>query len=130
MADKAPATKQIALKFLVTEDESAKIRKWINNALVSGHVAVDEPLTEGIKEMRTDVRIQLQNVECIMIMEATKTLPDQKVTCLVDDLSAGGGCISLPETIPLVKGGAFRLELKFIAPDFYIKGQIVGLRRR
>gem|GEM_PF-3285639 len=129
MADEQQTTKQIALKFLVSEDESAKIRKWVNEELIRRNVQVDQPLTEGVKDLRSDVRVQLQNVECTMITEPGKTLPEQSFKCFVDDLSAGGGCVTIPQAQPLVKGGGFRLELKFIAQDFSVHGKIVGLRK-
>ena len=130
MADQAPGTKQIALKFLVTEDESSKIRKWVNEELVRRNVQVDQPVSEGVKDMRSDVRVQLQNVECTMHTDPGKTLPEQQIKCFIDDLSAGGGCVTIPQAQPLVKGGGFKLILAFIAPDFFVRGQIVGLRKR
>ena len=130
MSAAPPPLKQIAMKFIVVEQESAMIRKWINTSLVHLNAKIDAAEDSNIKDLRSDVRVELGDLKTIMITDASENLPVQRISCVVNDLSAGGACVSISANQPLVKGGRFQLLLSFIAEGFSVRGHIVGLRKR
>lgn len=129
MSLKSPQMKQIALQFIVSEKDSAIIRKWINQSVINRTLRIDQIDDANIKEMRSDVRVELLNVDTLLITDPTANLPQQNIRCVLNDLSAGGACISIDANHQIAKGGAFRLQLFFIEENFFARGHIVGLRK-
>lgn len=118
----------IAIKFekMADADETA-LRAFLTRELAQRQATYDEPDTAE-KKRRETFRVKLSNVRIKVITEATPKVPQQELVVLLDDISAGGCCIGVPQTTPLSKGGTIYLTLDFCQPPLSLRGTVLGLR--
>lgn len=124
----APALKMIAIKFdKMSDADETTLRGFLTRELTQRQAKYDEPDNE-VKKRRESFRVKLNNVKIKIITEATPKVPQQELEVLLDDLSAGGCCVALPQAIPVSKGGTVYLTLHFCQPPVSLRGTILGLK--
>jgi hypothetical protein len=124
----APALKMIAIKFEKMSDaDQTTLLGFLTRELTQRQAKYDEPDNE-LKKRRESFRVKLHNVKIKIITEATPKVPQQEIEVLLDDLSAGGCCVGVPQAIPVSKGGTVYLTLHFCQPSVSLRGTILGLR--
>jgi hypothetical protein len=124
----ATALKMIAIKFEKMSDaDETTLRGFLTRELTQRQARYDEPDSEA-KKRRESFRVKLHNVKIKVITEATPKVPQQDIEVLLDDLSVGGCCVGVPQTIPVSKGGTVYLTLHFCQPSLSLRGIILGLR--
>jgi hypothetical protein len=124
--------KYIAVKFdKLPEAHEASLCAFINRELMQKNVAVDSP--EGIpKNVRDAFRVVFSGVNkpIKVITKATQSIPQQTLDVEIQNLSAGGCSLCLPDKMSVVKGGAIQLTLDFCEPPILVNGTILGLRSK
>jgi len=120
--------KMIAVKFdkLADADETA-LRGFLTRELAQKQARYDEPNTDE-KKKRESFRVKLSNVKVRVVTEATPKVPQQELEVFLDDISVGGCCLGLPQTVTVSKGGGVYITLHFCRPHLSIRGTILGLR--
>ncbi len=122
-------TKMIAVKFSsLSEAGEATLRAFINRELTHKNITFDAPDTHE-KNKRESFRVRFRGFKIKCVTEATQKVPEQEIEAYLDDLSVGGCCIAVPNSLPLPKGGTIHLDLHFCKPPLKILGKILGLRR-
>ena len=121
--------KFIAVKFARLSDaDETNIRGFITRELTQKNLTVDEPTTLD-KKKREVFRVRFRNAKVKVVTEATQKVPQLELEVLLEDLSVGGCCISIPADQSVAKGGTIYLTLHFCQPPISVRGEILGLRR-
>ncbi len=121
--------KFIAVKFARLSDaDETNIRGFITRELTQKNVTVDDPDTFE-KQKREVFRVRFRDTKVKVVTEATQKVPQLEMEVLLEDLSVGGCCISLPASQSVAKGGTIYMTLHFCQPPVSVRGEILGLRR-
>lgn len=124
----APASKMIAIKFdQMADADETTLRGFLIRELTQRPARYDEPDNES-KKRRETFRVKLRDVKIRIVTEATPKVPQQDIEVLLEDLSTGGCCVGIPQSIPVSKGGTVYLTLHFCQPSLTLKGTILGLK--